>query len=506
VPAAPWDGGNAMGDYTIEAEKINISFNGVQVLYDVDFKVKKGEVHALVGTNGAGKSTLVKIINGVYKRDSGTITIQGSPARYENPEGAHEAGIAMVFQDLSLIPTMTVAENIFLNTNPYRRGLLIDDKKNARRAKELLELIGVDAEIRPQDRVEDMSIGQQQIVEIAKALSVNPSILILDEPTASLSNTEIERLFRVIETLKIKGISIIYITHYLRDIFKICDSLTLIRDGRTIFRRNTDQIDISDLINSMTGTESKAVSWNHRQGQRTGVPLLEIKNLSTERVKNISLSVYPGEIVGIAGLLGSGRTELLKALFGIDRITGGEIIIEGRKAAISSTTDAINQGIALIPENRREQGLVLDFPVGENMVLSIFNRLRNFIMIDDRKTMELANHYIKTLNVKTRGPGQIVRYLSGGNQQKVVVAKSLASNSRILLLDDPTFGVDIHAKREIMKIIHDYADKGNAVLLVSSEFNEIVNFCDSIYVIKKGQVTDLLVNRLNEDDLLYKVQ
>ncbi|MDR2110066.1 MAG: sugar ABC transporter ATP-binding protein [Spirochaetaceae bacterium] len=511
-----------MGEYAIEAEKINISFNGVRVLRDVDFKVKKGEIHALVGTNGAGKSTLVKILNGVYKRDSGGISIDGKPAAYDSPEGAREAGIAMVFQDLSLIPTMTVAENIFLNTNPYRRGFLIDDKKNAEKAGELLRLIGVDAEIRPREVVEGMSVGKQQIVEIAKALSANPRILILDEPTASLSNNEIEQLFKVLEALKSRGISIIYITHYLQDIFKICGSLTLIRDGQTIFRYNTDQIGISDLINSMTDTESavppredgahtlrgesKIFSWNRGREMRTGVPLLEIKNLNTKRVENISLAVYPGEIVGIAGLLGSGRTELLRALFGIDKLTGGEIFIDGKRTSISSTTEAIRRGIALIPENRREQGLVLDFPVGENMILSIFNRLKNFLVINDQKATELANGYIKALNVKTRGPRQIVRYLSGGNQQKVVVAKSLASDSRILLLDDPTFGVDVHAKREIMKIIRDYAEKGNGVLLVSSEFNEIVNFCDSIYVMKKGQVTDFLTDRVSEDDLLYRVQ
>jgi ribose transport system ATP-binding protein len=495
-----------MGEYAIEAENIKISFNGVRVLDNVNFKVKKGEIHALVGTNGAGKSTLVKIINGVYQRDSGSIAIDGIPLAYNSPEGAREAGIAMVFQDLSLIPTMAVAENIFLHTNPYRRGFLIDDKKNAEKAEELLKLIGVDTEIRPRDLVGDMSVGKQQIVEIAKALSTNPRILILDEPTASLSNNEIEQLFVVLKTLKSKGIAVIYITHYLQGIFKICDSLTLLRDGKTIFRYDTDQIGISDLINSMTETESTMFSWNRRQRIRTGIPLLEIKNLNTKRVENISLSVYPGEIIGIAGLLGSGRTELFRALFGIDILTGGEIFIDGKKVSVSSPAEAIQRGFALIPENRREQGLVLDFPVGENMILSIFNRLKNFLIINDQKAQELAKGYIKALNVKTQGPKQIVRYLSGGNQQKVVVAKSLASDSRILLLDDPTFGVDVHAKQEIMKIIRDYAEKGNGVLLVSSEFNELVTFCDSIYIMKKGQVTDFLTEHLSEDDLLYKVQ
>jgi ribose transport system ATP-binding protein len=495
-----------MDEYAIRAEKINISFNGLQILYDVDFSVKKGEVHALVGTNGAGKSTLVKIINGVYKRDSGTIYIDGNPVNYENPKGAREAGIAMVFQDLSLIPSMTVAENIFLNSNPYRKGLLIDDRKNAQKTKELLELIGVDTEIQTRDVIENLSIGKQQIVEIAKALSGNPRILILDEPTASLSNTEIERLFKVIDNLRQNRISVIYITHYLQDIFKICDSLTLLRDGRTIFRHKTDKITINDLINAMVGTETKSFSWNRRQGLRKGKPILELKNLSTKKINSVSLSVYPGEITGIAGLLGSGRTELFKAIFGIDKVTGGELFIDGVKAVITSPMNAINRGIALIPENRREQGLILDFAVSENIVLSIFDRLRKFLLINDKKTLELTNNYINALNIKTHGARQFVRFLSGGNQQKVVVAKSLASNSRILLLDDPTFGVDVHAKQEIMKIIHSYAEQGNAVLFVSSEFNEIANFCDSIYVIKKGCITDFITEQLNEDELLYKVQ
>ena len=495
-----------MGEFAIEVSKTNISFNGVQVLFDVDFYVKAGEVHALAGTNGAGKTTLVKIINGVYKQDSGTISIRGKPVNYVNPEGARESGIGMVFQDLSLIPTMTVAENVFLRTNPYRTGFLIDDRKNAQKTMELLQLIGVDTEIRPRDIVGDLSIGKQQIVEIAKALAGNPGILIFDEPTASLSNTEIERLFAVIEVLKSKGISVIYITHYLRDIFKICDSLTLIRDGRIVLRRDTDKIDIAELVSLMTESESKPASWDRKRRLRQGTPILEIKNLSSKGIDNVSLSVYPGEIVGIVGLLGSGRTEFFRALFGIDKLSGGDILIDGEKIMIGSPADAISNGISLIPENRRVQGLILDFPVRENMVLSIFNRLARYFMINDKKTTEVADRYIKALDIKTSGPMQIVNYLSGGNQQKVVVAKSLAGNSRVLLLDDPTFGVDIHAKHEIMKIIHDYARQGNGVIMVSSEFNEIANFCDCIYIMKRGRITDFVPERTSEDELLLKAQ
>ncbi len=495
-----------MSEYSINASAINISFDGVHILHDVDFKVKAGEVHALVGTNGAGKSTLVKIINGVYKKDSGTISIFGKDLEYNTPEEALKAGIAMVFQDLSLIPSLTVAQNIFLQTHPYRKGLLIDDRKAGENAKELLSMIGVDTEISINDKVEDLSVGKQQIIEIAKALSHNPKVLILDEPTASLSSAEIESLFTVIETLKKKGISIIYITHYLQDIFKICDSLTLIRDGKIIFREDTIDINLKYLVDAMAGGESESISWNRKKAMRSGTPLLELKDLNTEKIKNIDLKIYPGEIVGIAGLLGSGRSELLETLFGIEKLRTGKILVNGKAVDISSSSKAIDEGITLVPENRREQGLVLDFAVEDNIVMSIINRLKKFIVVDREKTGKIANHYIQSLNVKTQGPGQVVRYLSGGNQQKIVVAKCLASDSKILLLDDPTFGVDIHAKHEIMKIIMDYASKGNGVLFISSEFKEIAGFCDSIYIMKKGRLTEFLSEDVSEDDLLLKVQ
>ncbi len=495
-----------MVEYSINASKINLSFNNVPILKDVDFKVKQGEVHALVGTNGAGKSSLMKVINGVYAKDSGQISLFGKSVDYESPEDAREKGISMVFQDLSLIPSLTVTENVFLQTHPHRKGLLIDDAKGHKKVEELMDLIGVSTKIRPWQPVKDLSVGEQQTVEIAKALSHNPKILILDEPTASLSITEIENLFRVIKTLKSKGISIIYITHYLQDIFKICDSLTFLKDGCVAFRKTTDEIDLPSLVDAMSDGKGTQDGWIRHDINRETAPLLEVKNMTTAHIHDVSLKVYPGEIVGIAGLLGSGRSELLRALFGIDAIQKGEVIINEHLVSIKSSTDAIDGGITLVPENRREQGLVLDFPVGENMILSILNRLQKNFLVDMVKKNNIVNHYIKLLKVKTLGSDQKVRFLSGGNQQKIVVARCLASDSQILLLDDPTFGVDIHAKNEIMKIIKDYASKGNGVIFVSSEFKEIAGFCDSIYIMKKGSITDYLQNYVSEDELLYKVQ
>ena len=495
-----------MNQYAIEAKGIEIGFNGVQILHDVDFSVHKGEVHALVGPNGAGKSTLVKILNGVYIKDAGTISLYGKPCEYESPEEALQAGIAMVFQDLSLVPTMTVAQNIFLKSIPFRLGPFIDDKASAKYALQLLERIGLNAEIRPSDMVGDLSIGQQQLVEIAKALSNDPKILILDEPTASLSSSEIERLFTVINTLKQKGITIIYITHYLQDIFKICDGVTMIRDGKVLFSKSTKEISLEQLVRAMTNDQGGKVSWVHAQGLRESKPLLEAFNIATRSIKSVSLSIYPGEIVGIAGLLGSGRTELLRALFGIDPLLKGEIRLDGEPITLHSTSDAIAHGIALVPENRREQGLVLDYSVSDNLVMPIVHRIKRLLFIDEQKKESISKQYIKQLGVKTQGPDQVVRYLSGGNQQKIVVAKCLASDSRVLLLDDPTFGVDLQAKREIMKIIHAYAAKGNAVLMVSSEFNELAEYCDSIYVMKRGKLSECISGSMTEDNLLYMVQ
>ncbi len=495
-----------MADFAIEAKNINISFNGVQILHDVNFAVQRGQVHALVGPNGAGKSTLVKILNGVYTKDSGTISVNDKEIEYRNPEGALKAGIAMVFQDLSLVPTMSVAQNIFLKSIPYRSGPFINDKASAIKALELLKTIGVNTEIRPTDLVSDLSVGQQQLVEIAKALASDPSILILDEPTASLTSSEIEKLFTVIHTLKEKGITIIYITHYLQDVFKICDGVTLISDGRVQFTQPTAEITLEALVGAMTNNHGNAVFWTHEEGLRTATPLFEARNIHTKYLKDISLSIYPGEIIGIAGLLGSGRTELLRALFGIDPIQKGSLLMDGKPIVLHSSSDAIQYGIALVPENRREQGLILDYSVSENLIMPIVHRLKKLLFVDELKKNEISKRYVKQLGVKTQGIGQSVRYLSGGNQQKIVVAKCLASDSRVLLLDDPTFGVDVQAKYEIMKIIHSYAAKGNAVIMVSSEFNELVNYCSSIYIMRRGKLSEGVYDSLTEDTLLYMVQ
>ncbi|MEN6364688.1 MAG: sugar ABC transporter ATP-binding protein [Rectinema sp.] len=496
-----------MNDFAIEASEIRKGFDGVVVLDGVDFSVKQGEVHGLVGANGAGKSTLMKILNGLYQMDSGTMKVFGIQKHFNTPDQARENGIAMVYQDLSLVGTLSVTENIFLARNPYRKGLLIDDGKARQKAKSLLEMIGVDDTIHLDAKVSDISVGQQQLVEIAKALASDPKILILDEPTASLSGTEIDILFSVIRKLRDRGISIIYITHYLRDIFKICDSVTVLRDGKTVLKEKAGNTSLGDLISAMMGETSSGVStWDRKARVESENALLVVEGLTTDAVHDASLCVYPGEIVGIAGLLGSGRTELLKALFGCDRIRAGRIEVEGKKVFIRSPSDAQDAGIALAPEDRRRQGLILDFSIEQNIVLPALKRISRGLLLDEGKSGKMADSMIAHLGVKAKNRQQTVRYLSGGNQQKVVVAKCLSSDARILLLDDPTFGVDLHSKHEIMKIVKEFAGRGGGVVFVSSEFNEISSFCDVVYVMKKGRITGVVKEFMSEERLMQMVQ
>ncbi len=494
----------------LEAFNIRKSFNGVEVLRNVNFTLLKGKVHALVGQNGAGKSTLMKILNGVYEKDAGIIKIDGKPTEYNNPQRARMAGIGMVFQDFSLVNTLSVAQNIFLTHEPLQKnGILIHDKDMRRRTKELLADIGVGSYIDPDEIVENLGVGSKQLVEIAKALSAESRILILDEPTASLSNAEIESLFGVIRTLKAKGISIVYISHYLRDVMKICDFVTVLRDGQNVFSKEISQTGIDEIISQMIGRKVSYEKKRKRTIARDCDPLLQIDSLTTAHVTNISFSVWPGETVGLAGLLGSGRTEILNAIFGIDRIEWGTIRLRGKPVRIRNTWDALKNGIALIPEDRRQQGLISDFTVKDNMLLAILEKIKGSMLLDDRKGSAIAEQYVVAYNVKTDGITQQVRFLSGGNQQKIVVAKNMATDAFILLLDDPTFGIDINAKAEIMEIVRKFVDKGNAALFVSSEFEEIASFCDRILIIRKGEISEILTGELetiSQELLMRKVQ
>lgn len=473
--------------YALEVLDIYKSFFSNDVLKGITFGIKKGEVLGLAGSNGAGKSTLMKIVNGIYKSDRGTIRINEKPVHYKDAQGARANGIAMVYQEFSLIPTMTVAQNLFLGVEP-KNGMFIDDASCIKQAKKAFE--GFNVEIDPEANVEDLSIGNQQIVEIVKALLQNPAVLILDEPTASLTQKEIKMLFSFIERLKQQKMAIILISHHLQEIKDICDKVVVLRDGRVVLDDFVKNIEVSEIIHAMIGRRlthneyipPKKVFEEHK-------PLLEVKGIKwREKVQDMSFNIYPGEILGIAGLLGSGRSEILKNIIGLSEPEAGEVFINGSRLKKGQPWDAIKNGLFLVPEDRRKSGIIAGQSIRINMLLPVWQRLKKRLFIDDRKGKEIAGDMISKLSVKTVNMEQYIERLSGGNQQKVVFAKSMVTEPSVLLLDDPTVGIDIEAKNEIANLIRNIADDGNGVLLVSSEMEELARLADRVLILKQGRI------------------
>ncbi|HJV97993.1 MAG TPA: sugar ABC transporter ATP-binding protein [Arthrobacter sp.] len=476
-------------DNAVEMRSISKGFNGVSVLKDVSFDVRKGEVHALAGGNGAGKSTLMKILQGVYQMDAGEILIGGKPTVINSIQEAKAAGIGMVFQEFSLVPSLTVAQNIFLAAEPLSAGGFIDDKASARRAKEIFAEMEVDVD--PHAEVSRLGTAYWQLTEIAKALSQNAQVLIMDEPTASLARHESEALFELIDRLKQRGISIIYISHRMDEVYRLADRITILRDGRRLLTEPLAAVTPEQIVEGIVGKKIEGqLAYRERDTvAHDGVPLLEVRGLNVgRRVKDISFTLQPGEILGLAGLMGSGRTELARALFGIDRRDSGEILIRGKKGTITSPQQAIDAGIALIPEDRRAQGLVLDHSVRDNLLLPLLGQIRRGPLLDATKGKELSASLIKKFAVKVAHPHRPVRLLSGGNQQKVVIAKWLGTDPDILILDEPTAGVDIGTKSEILDMIRELASAGKAVIVISSEYPELLAVSDRVLVLKDGSV------------------
>ena len=468
---------------------ISKAFNGVRVLDNVDFDLRPGEVHALVGGNGAGKSTLMKILEGVHSPDAGEITIQGAPARLISSRAGSEYGIAMIFQEFSLVPTLTVAQNVFL-TRESRTGLgFLNDRQCERATKELFLGIGVD--IDPRLPVGALSAGYRQLTEIVKALSQDARVLIMDEPTASLTKSETDSLFRIIAQLKEKGIGIIYISHRMEEIFRVADRVTILRDGKIVVTEETANLTLEKMIEHIVGRKmEQSFQWVPRTVDRSGQPLLELTDLECgERVRGISLKLYPGEVVGLVGLMGSGRSELLETVFGIRLPSAGEVRVRGARVHIHGPTDAMKAGLAMIPEDRRVQGLVMDHMVKDNVVLPLLSRFTRRLFIDERAARRKVQDYVRSLDIRAESIFTIVRRLSGGNQQKVVIAKWLGTEPDIFLMDEPTAGVDIGAKTEIIALIRRLAgDLGKAVLLVSSELPELLAVSDRIAFLRAGRI------------------
>ena len=483
------------------------SFGSIPVLKGVSFTLRKGEIHALMGGNGAGKSTLMKILTGVYTRDSGTVRIEGRPVEVHDAAAAERAGVAMIFQEFSLVPTLTVAQNIFLKREPRFKGTpFINGAEMERRSRAILDELGVD--IDPNAPVSGLSAGYMQIVKIAKALSKKARILVMDEPTSSLSEAETTALFELVNRLRASGISIVYISHRMAEILTLCDRVTVMRDGETVMTENCADLSVARIVEGMLGEGNAAsFTWKDRHVPETARPVVEVRNLRlAKRIEDVTFEIREGEIVGLAGLMGSGRTEIAETLFGRRRAVSGEVIFDG--APVTSQADAIDRGMALVPEDRRKFGLVLDHSVASNIILPNLDRFTRHLFVQDGEALQVVQSTIRDLSIKTDGPDKLSRLLSGGNQQKIVIGKWLARSPRLLILDEPTIGVDIGAKSEIVDTVRAMADKGMAVLVISSELEELMAISDRILVLHGGRITQSMNRRdvATEEELHHAIQ
>ncbi len=472
-------------EYILEMENITKEFPGVKALDNIQLKIKKGSVHGLMGENGAGKSTLMKIIFGIYTPDKGTIKFKGKELKISGPKEAVNRGISMIHQELSPVPYMTVAENIFLGREySFGKTGWVNDKKMVEEARKLFETLNMD--IDPTAKMKDLSIANMQMVEIATAVSYNADLIIMDEPTSAITEKEVEQLFGIIRSLQAKGVSIIYISHKMDEIFKICDELTVFRDGQYIGTKGAHELDQDTLIQMMVGREIKQVF--HKEEADIREVALSVQNLSRKgKFHNVSFEVRKGEILGIAGLMGSGRTEVIESIFGIDPPDSGEVYIHGKKVKIKSPKDAIKHKVALLTEDRKLTGAFLPISIRENMIISSIDQFLTFGYLNKKLVDKTCKEQVKKLNIKTPHIDQLIMNLSGGNQQKVLLARWLLNDPDILILDEPTRGVDVGAKSEIHKLMSKLAQEGKAIIMISSELPEVLGMSDRVVVMHEGQ-------------------
>ncbi|MDF9844950.1 MULTISPECIES: sugar ABC transporter ATP-binding protein [unclassified Paenibacillus] len=490
-----------MVENVLEMHSIAKSFGQTQALNGINFELKSGEIHALLGENGAGKSTLIKVLGGIHQPDRGEISINGNTVQIKGVHDAQAHGIGVIHQEIVLVPYLTVAENIFLGREPVTKLGLIDRKQMNAEAQEMVKELGLNLDVNT--LVGELSVAHQQLVEIVKAISFNIKILVMDEPTSSLSDEEVKHLFVTMERLRQNGVSMIYISHKFEELFTITDRITIIRDGTYVGTVITKNSSPDELVAMMVGRELK--NFYTRTYSRQDEVVLKVDHLSKQNVfEDISFSVHKGEILGFSGLMGAGRSELMLAIFGAYGYDNGSVSLNGEELKIKSCSDAIEKGIALVPEDRKDQGLVLMNSVGFNMTLSELKHLmKNKLIVSEEKRSALISTYIKSLNIKTASPDAEVSSLSGGNQQKVVLAKWLATNPKLLILDEPTRGVDVGAKSEIYSIINELAKQGLAIILVSSELPEIINMCDSVCVMREGKLTaQLAQSELSQENIM----
>lgn len=470
----------------IELQGIVKHFGGVQALRGVDFHLFPGQVHALVGENGAGKSTLVKVLAGIHRPDEGVMKVDGKEIALRSPTQAQELGIAVVQQEPMLFPDLDVAENVFMGRHPRDRYGRVDWKRMYREVEQLLA--SLDVSLSAHTPVQGLSVAEQQMVEIAKALSIQARVLVLDEPTATLSAREVEELFAIVRQLRERGVAVLFVSHRLEEIFAIADSLTVFRDGSHIITAPVSEMTTEEIIKHMVGRE---LSNLFPKGEaEIGVVVLEVRQLTRPGVfADVSFQLHRGEILGFAGLVGAGRTEVARVLFGIDRAESGEIWLKGKKISLRSPQQAMEHGIAYVPEDRHQQGLVMNFSIAANITLAILQQISRLGLVDPRREQKIAGDYSGQLRIRSSGVEQLVSALSGGNQQKVVLSKWLATNPSILILDEPTRGIDVGAKAEVHRIVSDLAAEGLAIILISSELPEVLAMADRVVVLHEGRVT-----------------
>ena len=478
-----------MSEYLLEMKGISKSFPGVKALQNVEFQLKAGEIHALLGENGAGKSTLIKVLGGIYIAEEGEIRIDGKPVVIDGVNAARDNGISIIHQELVLVPHMTVAENIFLGREPMGK-FGVDYKRMALSAQEMLDKF--DLGINATDEIFDLSIAQQQMVEIVKAISFNCRILVMDEPTSSISDREVAQLFEIMRNLAAQGVGIIYISHKMSELNEVCDRVTVLRDGMYVGTRVVADTPRDELITMMVGRELD--QYYTRDHVKDTPVFFKCEHIDDgkkhhKRVNDVSFEVREGEIVGFAGLVGAGRSETMQCIFGLTGMTTGTITLEGKKLKISSAVDAMKYGIAMVPENRKLEGLYHIQSVSFNTTIEVLHEIINHLRVNEKREHEITQEFIDKMQTKTPSHEQRVSNLSGGNQQKVMIGRWLATKPKVLILDEPTRGVDVGAKAEIYEIMNELTKQGVAIIMVSSELPEIINMADRVYVMYDGRIT-----------------
>ena len=491
-----------MGDVILTMKGIDKSFPGVHALDHVDLEVRKGEVHALMGENGAGKSTLMKVLTGIYHKDSGTITYEGKEVEFSNPREAQDAGIVIVHQELNMMGHLTVAQNIFIGRE-FMKGKLIDDKKMNEEAKKLFNQLGIDND--PTETMSRLTVGKQQMCEIAKAISHDAKVIIFDEPSAALTEAEIEELFKIIRDLRKKQLGIVYISHRMDEIKVITDRVTVMRDGGYVGTLITEECTKDDIINMMVGRVIYEDPKTESAVPKDAPVVLKVEHLNAGRmVKDVSFELRKGEILGFSGLMGAGRTETARALFGADPKQSGDIYVNGEKVDIKNPQDAVKCGIGYLSEDRKRYGIVVDKTVAENSTMASLEFYMKGMFIDKKKENEAAQKYVDLLRTKTPGVDQLVVNLSGGNQQKVVIAKWLIRNCDILIFDEPTRGIDVGAKSEIYQLMNELAAEGKSIIMISSEMTEILRMSDRIIIMCEGRKTgELAIEEATQERIMH---